>query len=346
MDKDFLLEMLKTDSVSGYEIKLQKKILQHYHSSMDTQLTDLSSNVINVINPTSPTKVMLLGHIDEIGLYVSNITSDGFIQVSAAGGIYPSTYLGHHVLIHTKQHSIPGVVVNTRELSKKSDCNVHDLTIDIGAKDKCHAIKYVNVGDSITFNTPICPLLDDKLAARALDDRVGAFIILEATKKAKSKGAKVGTYCVTTTGEETSMRGAYFASSKIEPTMAIIVDVTYTSDYPGVNAGDCGDVSLGKGPVLCCSSIINKKMNERLKQIANKMNMSYQIETAPGRTGTDADKVLCTNKGVPLCLISLPLRYMHNPGEMCSLNDVQSCIDLICEFLISLDDSFDLDPFH
>lgn len=345
MDKQFFIEMLKTDSVSGQEIKLQKKILNHYKGVMDEQIADTSGNVINIINPYAKTRVLLSGHIDEIGLYVTHITNDGFIKVTNAGGIYPSTYLGHHVMIHTDLEEIPGVVVNTRDLSKKSDLKVSDLTIDIGAKDKEEASKYVSIGDSITFDTPINELLDHKLTARAIDDRGGAFIILEALKKAQANGCKIGAYASTSVGEETTMRGAYVAAKKVKPTMAIIVDVTYTSDYPGVSAEDSGEVKLGHGPVLCCSSIVNKKMNDKLKMIAKRLNIPYQIETFVGRTGTDADRIYFTNEGVPLCLISLPLRYMHNPIETCDLRDIQNSIDLIAAFLCEIDDTFELNPF-
>ena len=345
MDKQFLIEMLKTDSVSGKEIKLQKKVLKHYRDVIDEQITDLSGNVINIINPYAKTRVLLCGHIDEIGLYVTHITKDGFIKVTQAGGIYPTTYLGHHVMIHSENEDISGVVVNIRELSQQKDLKVKDLTIDIGAKDDKEAAHYVQIGDSVTFDTPINELLDHKLTARAIDDRSGAFIVLEAVKKAQAMGCKIGAYALTSTGEETTSRGAYFASSKIKPNMAIIVDVTYTSDYPGVDASGSGEVKLGQGPVLCQSSIVNQNMNTKLKAIANRLNISYQIETFAGRTFTDADKIHFTNEGVPLCLISLPLRYMHNPAEVCDLRDIQNSIDLIAAFLCEIDETFNLDPF-
>lgn len=346
MDKQFFYEMLKTDSVSGDEIKLQKKVLKHYQPIADQQLTDETGNVINVVNPDSPIKVLMSGHIDEIGLVVTGYTNDGFLKVVNAGGIYVSSYLGHQVIVHTKQKEIYGVVVCTRSLAKKSDVTVGDLAIDIGASNQKQASELVHIGDTITFDSHIREMLDGKISARAIDDRGGAFIILEAMKKAKEKGSKIGIYASTSVGEETSMRGAYFAAARVKPTMGIIVDVTYSSDYPGVNDYDSGHVELGKGPVLCCSSIVNKKINEKLKAIACELKIPYQIETFVGRTGTDADKIHFADRGIPVALVSLPLRYMHTPSETCHEEDIQNSIDLIAEFLCQIDETFNLDPFH
>lgn len=345
MDKLFFYEMLETDSVSGNEVKLQKKILNRYANVVDKQLTDETGNVINVINPDSSIKVLLSGHIDEIGLVVTGYTSDGFLKVTNAGGIYVSSYLGHQVIVHTSKQDISGVVVCTRALAKKSDITVGDLAIDIGATSKDNAKELVNVGDTITFDSHIRHMQNGLLSARAIDDRGGAFIILEAIKKAKEKGCRIGAYASSSVGEETTLRGAYFAAARVQPTMAIIVDVTYTSDYPGTNDYDSGHIELGKGPVLCNSSIVSKKMNQKFKDIAHELNIPYQIETFVGRTGTDADKIHFTNQGIPLCLISLPLRYMHTPAETCHMEDIQNSIDLIAEFLCQIDEKFNLNPF-
>lgn len=345
MDKLFLCEMLKTDSVSGNEVKLQKKVLNHYASVADEQWSDETGNVIQVINPKSPIKILMSGHIDEIGLVITGITPDGFLKVTNAGGIYTSGYLGHQVVMHTEKGDLYGTVVNTRDLSRNKDLKVSDLTIDIGARDKEEAKTMVQVGDTITFDSHIREMANDHLSARAIDDRGGAFIILEALKKAKEMGCQNGVYASTSVGEETTMRGAYFAASRVEPTMAIVVDVTYASDYPGVSEYDSGHVELGKGPVLCMSSIVSKQMNRKMKEIAQKLDMSYQIETFVGRTGTDGDKIHFAGKGIPVCLISLPLRYMHTPAETCDLKDVQACIDLIAAFLCEVDEHFNLNPF-
>lgn len=346
MNKDILFEMLNTNSVSGKEIELQKKLIKHYDSNMDTYITDETGNLAHIINPESEFKVLLAGHIDEIGLVVTGFTPDGYLKVTNAGGVYPSSYLGHQVLVYTKKGTLSGAVVTTRELIKKSDISVSNITIDIGVSSKEEASNYVAIGDTITFDVQPKLMLGDKLSARALDDRIGAFIILEATKKAKELGCKIGAYAASTVGEETTKRGAYFMAARVQPNLAIIVDVTFASDYPGVNQYESGEVNLGKGPVLCMSSIINDKINDRLIEVANNNNIPYQMETFVGRTGTDADQIHFTNNGIPLALVSLPLRNMHTPAETCDLKDVEYSIDLIAKFLVELNNGINLNPFE
>ncbi len=344
MDLDFLKEMLRTNSVSGHEVTLQKKVLAHYGHDMDEMRTDYTGNVIGVINPQYETKVLLSGHIDEIGLIITGVDEGGFIHVMNAGGIYASTYLGHQVVIDHQGKRVYGNVVITRELAKK-DVKASDLLVDIGIRSKDEVLKHVSIGDPITFDTPIRELLDHQLTSRAIDDRGGAFIVMEAVKKAKQLGCKCGAYASSSVGEETSMRGAYFAASGTKPTMAIVVDVTFATDYPGTKPFESGKVELGKGPVLCHSSIINDKMNALMIQIANERQIPYQEEVFVGRTGTDADRIHFANEGIPLCLVSLPVRYMHSPNETCNTKDIQACIDLIAYFLCAIDNDTDIDLF-
>ena len=141
------------------------------------------------------------------------------------------------------------------------------------------------------------------------------------------------------------MRGAYWAASRVKPDVAIAVDVTFAQDYPGTDPAESGDVKLGAGPVICNSSIANRKVNELLKACARENNIPYQIESFLGRTGTDADKMHQSCEGVITALLSLPLRYMHAPSEVCNMQDIQNAIDLLAAFLCKIDKNTDLDPF-
>lgn len=344
MNKTFLYEMLSTPSVSGDEIALQKKVYNYMKDQADYMITDANGNVISVLNPESKVKVLLTGHIDEIGLFVSEITADGFLKVRNAGGIYTTTYLGHKVRINTKNGVLMGAVVNTRDLSSKKDLEASDLSIDIGVSSMEEAKQVVQVGDTITFDTDYCELLGDKLCGRALDDRIGAFVVMEALKRSKEKGCKIGVYSASTVGEETTKRGAYMAASQVNPTISIAVDVTYATDYPGVTHDR--DVVLGKGPVLCYAPLVNRTLNQMLIDCAKSLNMNIQFEAESYRTGTDADIVHFTGTGVPVCLVSIPLRYMHNPVETGSFKDMEDCIELLSTFLCSLDENFQLNPFQ
>ena len=345
MNKEFLYKLLDHMSVSGHEIPLQKKVIEEMKPYCDAILTDCTGNVISVINPDAPFKVMLAGHIDEIGLIVTNIQEDGFVRVARSGGVYARTYPGHQVVLHGYNGTIFGTVVNNKDMGKEK-LEAGDLIIDIGAKNAADARKYIQEGDPVHLHTYHQELLNGFLAARAVDDRGCAFIILEALKLAKEMGCRIGVYAATTVGEETTMRGAYWAGSRIQPDVAIAVDVTFAHDYPGTNPHEAGNVRLGKGPVICNSSIANKKVNDFLKTCARDKNLPFQVESYMGSTHTDADKIHFSGKGVVTTLVSLPLRYMHSPSEVCHLDDIENSIRLLAEFLCRIDESFDPNPFH
>ena len=337
MNKEFLYALLDNMFVSGNEIPLQKKVIEEMTPYCDEIRTDYTGNVVSVLNPDADFKVMLCGHIDEIGLVVSHILESGLIKVMKAGGIYPRTYPGHQVVVHGYGQTVYGTVVNSEDMGKEK-LKDSDLIIDIGAKDKEDARRYVQEGDPVHLHTYHQEMLNGYLSARAIDDRGGAFIVLEALKRAKEKGCKIGVYSVTTVGEETSLRGAHWAANRVKPDVAIIVDVTYATDYPGTNPEESGDVKLGNGPVICNSSIANKKVNELLKVCAKEKNIPYQMETFIGRTHTDADQVHFAGEGFVTALLSLPLRYMHSPSEVCHMDDIENTIELLAEFLCKVDE--------
>ena len=345
MNKEFLFDLLKTGSVSGNEADLEKKIYDYMQDKADLVTVDELGNVTAAVNPDAPFRVLVSGHADEIGLMVSAIGSDGTLMVTHIGGIYPTTYPGHKVRIYTKNGVIYGAVANSRSIAKNKDLGASDLRIDIGATDKEDAQKYVELGDTVTFDTDVRELLNDRICGRALDDRIGAYIVMEALALAREKGASVGCYAAATTGEETTGNGAYFTASRVKPNIAIAVDVTYTSDNCGISEAETGDIALGKGPVLCNNPSIHKKVNAHLRDCARKLQMSVQTEAASGRTGTDGDIMHKTGIGVPFALVSIPLRYMHNPAEVGSLQDIQDCIDLLAEFFVSCTADMNLKPF-
>ena len=341
MNQEFLFEMLDTMSVSGHEIGLQKKVIKEMTPYAHEIRTDYTGNVVCVLNPEADFKVLLAGHIDEIGLIVTHIRSDGLLKVAKAGGIRPGAYPGHQVMIG--KNRIPGVVIMNEDM--KADIKDKDLYIDIGAKNGEDARNYVEEGDPVHLNTYHLPLQNGLLCGRGIDDRGGAFIVLEALKKAKEMGCKIGVYAATTVGEETTGRGAYWAASKVKPNVAIAVDVTYAQDYPGADPAESGDVKLGSGPVICNGSMSNPKVNDLLKKCAEEKNIPYQVESFLGRTYTDADKMHQTCEGVVTALLSLPLRYMHSPSEVCHISDIEYAVNLLASFLCTINKDTDLDPF-
>lgn len=345
MSKEFLYTLLDSMSVSGHEIPLQKKVIAEMPPHCDKIITDYTGNVVCVLNPDAPFKVMLAAHIDEIGLIVTHIQPDGLLRVSKSGGIFPGVYPGHQVAVHGYAQTVYGAVVRSKDMDK-ADLKADELYIDIGAKDAADARKYVQEGDPVHMNTYHQEMLNGFLSARGIDDRGCAYIILEALKRAKAMGCSVGVYAATTVGEETTGRGSHWVGSAIRPDVAIVTDVTFASDYPGMDAKQSGEVKLGCGGVLCNSSIGSRKVNDLLKAVAKEHNIPYQIESYMGRTYTDADNLHVTGTGVVTALLSLPLRYMHCPCEVCHMDDIENCIELLAQFLCRIDEHIDLDPFH
>ncbi len=334
MDRIFLHNILSQISVSGYEEPVQEVVKEYMSIVADKIKTDEMGNVVCIANPESPVKIMLSAHADEIGLMVTRITEDGRIQAIERGGIIPETYPGQRVQICTENGVIYGVVEGYRKLFQKEGLKASDFLIDIGASTKEEAQKYVSPGNPIVLDSAIRELINDRITARALDDRIGVFIIMEALKRAKEKGCKAGVYAAATVGEETTKTGAYWTSTRINPSLAIVVDVTYCSDCSGMNPAEMGDVVLGGGPVLCNSPIVAKKLNQKMEECAAKIGIKTQREAASRLSYTDGDQIHFSNQGVPIVLVSIPLRYMHAPGEVADMRDVEGCIELLAEFLV------------
>lgn len=336
--EEFLTALLNSISVSGYEEPLQRIVEREMQGYAEEIRRDEMHNLTCVLNPESQTRIMLSAHADEIGLMISNITEKGTLQVIARGGIVPQTYPGRQVCIkNSRGRLVYGVVEACRDLFKKNDLHTKDFLVDIGVENRGEALKYVAPGDPIVPDTHIRKMANGRFTARALDDKIGVYIIMEAMKRAKALGCSQGVYAVSTVGEETTKSGAYWTSTRIKPTAAIVVDVTYTSDCLGMNPAETGTVHLGKGPVLCNSPIVAKSLNEKLEKTAGKAGIPVQREAAGRLSYTDGDKIHFTNEGVPIVLVSVPLRYMHMPSEVADEKDVEGCIELIAQFLSDYD---------
>lgn len=346
MNREFLKTLLNTVSVSGNEEANQLNALEFAKSFAHEQRVDAVGNAISVVNPDAPCRVLLCGHMDEIGFRVTHIDDRGFIHVQEAGGVRPKLYIGSPMQIIHGDGKVNGVGVVSSELLKKEELKDKDLVIDIGANSREEAAALVSVGDSVCADTAVRELMNDRFSCRALDDKTGAFVVLEAAKLAAEQGAGCGIYVNTVVGEETTGRGAYFAAANVKPSCAIIVDVTWASDAPDGDPALTGEVKLGGGPVLCKSGMTNKAMNRLLEEIAAEEDIPLQYEVAGGRTYTDGDTALKTGNGVPIALVSIPLRYMHSSVEIASWKDLEYCVRLIAGFLNRIDEHFDYRPIR
>lgn len=343
MDKEFLKELIRCISPSGREEMVQKCIYGHYRNYFDEFIVEEQGTLTGVYNRQAPFHIQLAAHADEISLIVTGYNSDGSLQVERNGGIKPKLYIGTKVQILTTSGVIKGIVGVTDTLNGKEKVEADELFVDIGCESKEEAEKLVPKGSYIVHDTDMVELQNDKLAGRAFDDRIGVYIIFEAAKKAIEMGAKSGIYATATTGEETTGRGAFSSAGKLKPDVCVAVDVTYAADYK--DPGEPGDVTLGKGGVICRGSIPNAKLNAILEESAKELNLPVQFEVFAGRTGTDADTILKTGEGVVQTLFSIPLRYMHSPVEVLSVKDVDSMIEVLALFLTKLDGSISLLPY-
>lgn len=337
MNESVLMDLLKTPSPSGHEAAIQTKWLAYVKDAADEIATDNAGNAIARINPEAPYQVLLAGHCDEIGFLIKSIDDNGFLYLEKLGGISHKPALGLPVTVHGTYGSISGVIgTNAEHHGGASDSfSMDDLFIDCGFQSATAIKKYVQIGDPATYEVEP-KKLNDFISGRGLDNRTGAFIVAEVIKRLAVDRPDVGVCGVSTVNEETNMGGAYFAGAQIKPDLAIAIDVTFATDYPGVNKQKHGDVRLSHGPVLAKGAPINLKMNELLEMVAKKKNIPLQYELTPRRTGTDADQLRLTGKGVPVALVSLPLRYMHAPREVASLQDIEQEIDLLVGFIKEL----------
>lgn len=347
-NQDFLMELLKTPSPSSNEVAIQKKWISYVKEFADEIRTDNAGNAIGILNPNASFKVLLAGHCDEIALVISRIDENGFLHFDKMGGINPKAAVGMKTTVLGYGDTVTGVIgVNAQHHGGlKNDFELEDLFIDCGYQTKEEAEKSVQIGDLAVYKTEPEVLMDRYVSGRGLDNRTGAFIVAEVLKRLSDKGCTVGVYAASTVNEETNMGGAYFAAAGIEPTMAIACDVTFATDYPGVNKNKHGDVQLEKGPVLAKGAPINIKINKLLERTARKLNMHVQYELTPRMTGTDADKMRLTGRGIPVSLVSLPLRYMHSPVETASFKDMEEEIELLVTMIADLTGDESLNPLE
>lgn len=333
MNEIFLENILSEISVSGCEEPVQEVVKAYMTDYADEIREDEIGDVVCVLNPKSGTRIMLSAHADEIGAVVSNVTEKGRIQVVGRGGIIPFTYPGQQVQIRTKEKMVYGVVEARRESFDNKELKAKDFLVDIGAGTREEAFAQISLGDAVVLDTHIRRMMNGRITARALDDRLGVFIIMEALRRAKEKGCSAGVYAASTVGEETTKNGAYWCAARIRPDLAVVVDVTYCSDYGDRDTSEAGTVVLGGGPVLCNSPVVAKKLNDKMEDCAAGNGIPLQREAEGGLTHTDGDRIHFAGEGVPLVLVSIPLRYMHTPAEVADGKDVENCIELIAEFL-------------
>jgi putative aminopeptidase FrvX len=347
----FLEQMLATPSPSGFEARVQKVIREHMAPFAETVHRDVHGNQWFVLNPAAKLRVMLSGHVDEIGLMVRYVDEQGFIWVTRIGGPDAVQLWGTRVHIHSRKGPVFGVIgkrpIHTTPPEDRSKgAKLEDLCVDIGAKDKADALKRVAIGDPITQIEGYQRVTEKLAVARGMDDRIGAFVVMEAFKKvareSQKKKSAVGLYAVGSVQEEVGLRGATTSAYEIEPHVGIAVDVGFATDYPGENKKTVGDIRLGSGPVLHRGPNINQTLSDLMESVGKKKKIPFQVSGDGGIMGTDAGAMQVSRRGVAAALISIPNRYMHSPIEMVSLEDVENAASLLAQVILALkpDQSF------
>ena len=345
----FLKTLVEAPSPSGFEQPAQKVWRENVGPYADRIETDMHGNCIGVKNEEGGPRVLLAGHCDELGFMVQYITDEGFIYFRTIGGFDVGIIPGRRVAIHTTQGPVFGVTgkkavhVMTDE-ERRKQVKVHDLWIDIGAKDKKETESLVSIGDPITYTVGFEKLRRNLAVSRGFDDKAGSFAVGEVLRMLSGKTFKAAVYAVSTVQEEVGLRGARTSAFGIHPKVGVAVDVTHATDHPDIDKKRVGDIKLGAGPVISRGANINPVVERMLIQTAEEEKIPYQIEGAPGGTGTDANAIQLTRAGVATGLVSIPLRYMHTSVETLSLKDLKNVSRLLAAFVLKVDEGVDFTP--
>jgi endoglucanase len=280
----------------------------------------------------------VIGHIDEIGIHVTHFEDDGLLRFGEVGGWDPVVLVGQRVTIASRGGDVPGVIGRKPIHLIKSDerdkaPKIKDLHIDIGAADGDEAKEMVRVGDAGVIDVAPVELPNGRLVSRALDNRIGCYVAAEAARLVAADGGAPGdVVALAVTQEETSFAGSRTSAFSLEPDVAIVVDVIFATDQPGIELGPMTKHPLGSGPVIARGTSLHPALTDLLIDIAEEHEHPFTLESLGRATGTDADAVHASRAGVPTAIVSVPLRYMHSPVELVSLADVQVAAELIAAF--------------
>lgn len=344
--RDLIDRLLDARGPSGYETRAAAAWQDEAETFADRTWGDVHGNSFAEINPGGSPRVMMAGHIDEIGLMVNHIDEQGYLWVRSVGGWDAQVLVGQRVEILGKTGLVAGVVGRRAIHLIRSDetdkaVKLKELWIDIGAASADEAGERVGIGDVAVIRSDALDLTDDLLAARSIDDRVGAVVVLEALRRAREQECSAHAVAAATVQEEIGYMaagGARTGSYGLNPDVGIVVDVTHATDHPSIDKKEHGDIKLGGGPVLARGAAINPVVFSRLEDAAKAAGVEVQIQAIPAMTGTDADAIRMARAGVATGLVSIPNRYMHSPNQLVSRRDLDHAAGIIADFLVGLSD--------
>jgi putative aminopeptidase FrvX len=348
---EFLKALVNAPSPSGYEQPAARIYRDYTQNAADRVTTDVSGNVLAILNPDAPVRIMLAAHMDEIGFLVHYIGEDGLIHFSPIGGHDDVVPVGQRVWVHGRER-VPGVVgsrafhlLSPAEQSKRPE--IKNLWVDIGASSRTEAESAVRLGDPITFQQDFQALAGERAAARGFDNRAGVFIVAEALRLLRDGGGlhrDVGVYAVATVQEEIGSRGVQTAAFGINPATGLAIDMDHATDYQTANPSGIGDLRIGKGPTVSRGPNINHSLFDLVTDAAREEGIPYQVSVFAKATPTDAGAMQISRNGMATGLLGVPLRYMHTPSETLSLRDVEDCARLAAAYCRRVTPDTDFTP--
>lgn len=347
--KDFLKQLVQTPSPSGYEHEVQKLVRERIKPWCDSVHTDVMGNVFGIRNPTGKPRIMLAGHCDQIGFILQYITDDGFLHFEPIGGVDPVVATSQRVSIMGRDGLVPGVIGRKAihlmdEDDRKKVPKMHELYIDIGATSKEDACKLVAIGDAGIFLQPYLELANERAVSMAFDNKMGTWIVTETLRLLHERTHGACIVGVSTVQEEIGLRGAIASAFSSEADVGIALDVAHGTDTPGIEKKKTGDFHVGGGPMIYRGANINPRVFELLVAAAEEEKIAYQVASAARGTGTDANPMQLSRGGMATGLLSVPLRYMHTPNELLSLQDLEDTARLLAAFCARLGKEQDFTP--
>ncbi|MEM9280289.1 MAG: M42 family metallopeptidase [Verrucomicrobiota bacterium] len=343
--EDFLYELLNTPSPTGFEVKGQRVWANRCREFADSVESDAYGNAWATIKGSGKgPSVMIEAHADEIGFMVKFVNDDGFLRVDRIGGSDWATARGRRLTLFGENGEVTGIIGNTaihirdRKDGEKAP-EVHELFVDIGARSAEEVEEMgIRVGHPAVYSDSAKPFGKNGIVGRALDNRIGGFIIAEVTRRLSAPYAKPAATCVALNAvqEEIGGYGATMASYSLKPDLCLVLDVTHATDSPDIKHDQHGKVTLGGGPSVTHGTANHPVVVKRLMDLAEVHNIPLQHEASSRFTGTDTDSIYHQRGGIPSALISLPLRYMHSIVEMADFGDVEQTINLMTAFVQSI----------
>lgn len=349
---DFLKRLLDTPGPSGFETAPARIWREEVKGFADEMKADVHGNSIAALNSKGAPRLMLAGHIDEIGLQVTHVDDEGYLYFAGIGGWDSQVLVGQRVEITGLKGPVRGVIGKQAiHLMKKEDMDkvskITDLWIDIGAVTRAEALERVRVGDPGVLDTRVLELPNGRIVSRSIDNRIGAYVVAEVLRLLKQERPKhAAVFAVATTREEIAWTGGGARTSAVglDPQVALVVDVTHATDYPGAEKKRAGEHKLGGGPVLARGSSVSPVVFDLLVACAEQEQIPYSVQAAPHDTATDADAIYNALRGIPTGLVSVPNRYMHSPNEMVAVEDLERAARLLAAFARRLDPKLSFIP--